>query len=181
VQIIAYVDVVLIARTCRDMIEGFRSLESVATRFGLKINQNKTKFMAMNTRRLLDKHILEKEPYNFEHVHNFTYLGTVSTKDNNITGEVQNRIAIANRCYFSLHKRIKSNFVSRTPKILLYKTYNSFVPDSAGRYPEWLRRRWMYSNGKYFEEYMALLRAVISGGVDIMKNSVIFLKSPDSQ
>jgi hypothetical protein len=48
---------------------------------GLKINQNKTKYMAMNTRRFLDMPTLEIEPYNFEHVHIFTYLGTVLTKD----------------------------------------------------------------------------------------------------
>jgi hypothetical protein len=96
VQIIAYADdVVLIPRTCRDLIEGFCSLESVAVRIGLKINQNKTKYMAMNTRRLLDVPALEIEPYTFEHVHIFTYLGTVYTKDNNITEEVRNRIAVA--------------------------------------------------------------------------------------
>jgi hypothetical protein len=55
VQIIAYADdVVLIARTRRDLVEGFRSLESAAMRIGLRINQNKTKYMAMNSRRLLD-------------------------------------------------------------------------------------------------------------------------------
>jgi hypothetical protein len=52
---------------------------------------------------------------------------------------------------------------------------------SAGGYPERLRIWWMYLNGKFFEEYMALLRTMISGGVDIIKNSMIFLKSPDSQ
>lgn len=88
-QIIAYAhDVFLIARTCRDLIQGFHSLESAAVRIGLKINQNKTKYMAMNTRRLLDMPTLEIVPYNFEHVLIFTYLGTVVTKDNNITQEL---------------------------------------------------------------------------------------------
>jgi hypothetical protein len=39
----------------------------------------------------------------------------------------------------------------------------------------------MYLNGKFFEEYMALLRTVTSGGVDITKNCAIVSKSPDSQ
>jgi hypothetical protein len=44
VQIIAYVDeVVLIARTRRNLVEGFCFLESAAVRIGLKINQNKKK------------------------------------------------------------------------------------------------------------------------------------------
>jgi hypothetical protein len=37
-------------------------------------------YIAMNTRRLLDMPTLEIEPYNFEHVHIFTYLGTVLTR-----------------------------------------------------------------------------------------------------
>jgi hypothetical protein len=78
--------------------------------------------MAMCTRRLLDTPVLEIEPYTFEHVRTFTCLGTILTKHNNITEEVQNRIAIANRCYFSLQKHFESNFISRIKKILLYKT-----------------------------------------------------------
>jgi sorting nexin-29 len=89
VQIIAYADdVVLIARTREDLAEGFHSLESAAVRTGLKINENKTKYMAMNTRRLMDIPVLDIEPYTFEHIHTFTYLGTILTKDNNITEEV---------------------------------------------------------------------------------------------
>jgi hypothetical protein len=67
VQIIAYADdVVLIARTQRDLVEGFCSIESAAMRIGLRMNQHKTKYMAMNARRLLDPHILEIRPYTFE-------------------------------------------------------------------------------------------------------------------
>jgi hypothetical protein len=90
-------------------------------RTGLIINQNKTKYMAMNAKRLLDPLILEIKLYTFEHVHTFTYLGTKINKENDITEEVQNKIAAANRCNFSLQKYFKSNFISRT-KILLYKT-----------------------------------------------------------
>jgi hypothetical protein len=67
-------------------------------RIGLRIKENKTKYMATNTRRFIDIPVLEIQPYTFEHVHTFTYLSTVLTKDNNITEEVQNRIPIANRC-----------------------------------------------------------------------------------
>jgi hypothetical protein len=64
VQIIAYADdVVLIARTRKDQVEGFCSLESAAVRIVLKINENKTKYMAMNTRRLMDMPVLEIEPH----------------------------------------------------------------------------------------------------------------------
>jgi hypothetical protein len=121
VQIIAYADdVLLIARTRKDLVEGFRSLESAAVRIGLKINENKTKYMGRNTRRLRDIPVLGIEPYTFEHVPTFAYVGTISTTDNNIT-KVRNTIAIG-RCYFSLQKHFKSNFIYTNTKILLYKT-----------------------------------------------------------
>jgi hypothetical protein len=123
-QIIAYADdVVLIARTRRDLLEGFRSLESTVMRIWLRINQYKTKYMVMNARRLLDPLILEIGPYIFEHVLTFTYLSTTINKENYITEEVWNRIAVANRCYFSLQK----HFISRTTKILLYKMVRPMV------------------------------------------------------
>jgi hypothetical protein len=90
-------------------------------RVGLKINENKTKYMAMNTRRLMDTPNLEIEPSTFEHVHAFIYLGTILAEVNNITEEVRNRIAVANRRYFSLQKNFKSTFMSTNTKSLLYK------------------------------------------------------------
>jgi hypothetical protein len=47
--------------------------------------QNKTKYMAMNARRLLDPLISEIGSYTFEHVHTFTYLGTKTNKENYTT------------------------------------------------------------------------------------------------
>jgi hypothetical protein len=115
-------DIILRARTRKDLVEGFRFLESAVVRIGLKINENKTKYMAMNTRWLMDIRVLEIERDTFEHLRTFTYLGTVLSKSTNVTEEDRNRIAIANRCYFSFHKGVKSNFVSRITKSLLYKT-----------------------------------------------------------
>jgi hypothetical protein len=66
-------------------VEEFRSLESTAMRIGLRMYQNKTKYINMRERRLLDPHILEVGPYVFEHVHTFTYLGTKINKENYIT------------------------------------------------------------------------------------------------
>jgi hypothetical protein len=77
----------------------------------------------MNAIRLLNPLILEIGPYTYTH----TYLGTKINKENDITEEVRNRIAAANRCYFSPQKRLKSNFISRTTKILLYTTVRPIV------------------------------------------------------
>jgi hypothetical protein len=110
-------DVVLIARRWRDLVDGFRSLESAAMRIVLRINRNKVKCTAMNARRLLDPLILEIGPYTFEHVHTFTYLVKKIKKENDVTEEVRNRITKANKCYFMLQKHFKSNFISRSTKI----------------------------------------------------------------
>jgi hypothetical protein len=114
-------DVLLIGRTRKDPVEGSRALKNAIVRIGLKINKNKTKYMAVNTRRLMNIPVIEIEPYTFEHVRTLTCLGTVLTKDNNVTEEVQNRIAVANRFYFSLQKHFKANLISTNMKILLYK------------------------------------------------------------
>jgi hypothetical protein len=42
-------------------------------------------------------------------------------------------------------------------------------------------RWWKCVHGKFFEEYVALLRTVTNAGVDVIKNSVGFLKSPGCQ
>jgi hypothetical protein len=117
VQIIAYADdAVLIAGTHKVLVEGFRSLETAAMRIGLKINDNKTRYVALSTRILMCMSVMETELHTFERVHTFAYLGRVLTRDNNITEKVQNGIAVANRCYFSLQKHFTSNFISRITK-----------------------------------------------------------------
>jgi hypothetical protein len=93
------IDVVLIATTRRELLDAFRSLEGAAVRIGLKINENRTKYTAMNTSRLMDILVLEIEPNTFENVRTFTHLGTILTKDNNIKEEVQNGIAVAKTAY----------------------------------------------------------------------------------
>jgi hypothetical protein len=91
------IDVVLIATTRRELLDAFRSLEGAAVRIGLEINENRTKYTTMNTR-LMDIPVLGIQPNTYEHVHTFTHLGTILTKDNNIK-EVQNGIGVANRAY----------------------------------------------------------------------------------
>jgi hypothetical protein len=133
----------------------------------------------MNAIRLLNPLILEIGPYTFEHVHTFTYLGTKINKENDITEEVRNRIVAANICYFSLRKRLKSNFISRTMKILLYKTVRPIVLYRA--------KCWTLSqiNKKMVDVFerkilRRILRTETSGGAELTRNFMTFLKSPDS-
>jgi hypothetical protein len=108
VQIIAYIDdVVLIARTRKDLVEGFRSLESAAVRIGHTINENKTECVAMNTRRWMDMPVLEIQPYTFEQVRTFACLCTVHTEDDNITEE---KTPVTKKCT----KRVLSSIVTHS-------------------------------------------------------------------
>lgn len=45
---------------------------------------------------------LTKDPYNFERVEPFKYLGTTITADNDITEETKARIQTSNRCMYSV-------------------------------------------------------------------------------
>jgi hypothetical protein len=50
------------------------------------------------------------------------YLGTLITTDNNISGEINNEITLANRSYFRLVNIFKAKNISRKYKVIMYKT-----------------------------------------------------------
>jgi hypothetical protein len=58
----------------------------------------------------------------FETVNSFVYLGTLITTDNNTSAEINNRIALANGCYFGLVNILKAKNISRKYKVIVYKT-----------------------------------------------------------
>jgi hypothetical protein len=91
VQLLAYADdIVLLGRTRSRLEEAFPDLERAVGRIGLKINQDKTKYMVICARMPdLSKLIIDR--YKFEQVVGFTYLGTKIKKGNNLTEEVRSR------------------------------------------------------------------------------------------
>jgi hypothetical protein len=57
------------------------------------------------------------------------YLGTlITTSDNNISAEINNRITLANRSYFGLVKILKAKDINRKYKVIIYKTLIKPVP-----------------------------------------------------
>jgi hypothetical protein len=60
--------------------------------------------------------------YIFKSVDNFKYLGTMVSKMNNRSVEVNARLAMVNRAYYGLQNHMKSRIISRNTKTLLYKT-----------------------------------------------------------
>ena len=114
-------DITIIARSGTSLKECFIKIEKVANNFGLRINEEKTKYMSClhGNRPPLSGLIIGE--YNFETVQHFKYLGAhLSFLE---TGAAINeRICAANKCMFSYKKLLSSRSVSRRSKIQIYKT-----------------------------------------------------------
>lgn len=126
VQLLAYADDIdIIGRTKRAVAGAFASIESEATKMGLAVNEDKTKFM-LSTRNESQHHRLGQnitmDSYSFEVVKDFVYLGSTITSGNDITAEVKRRITLANRCFFGLRRHLSSKALSQRTKETLYKT-----------------------------------------------------------
>jgi hypothetical protein len=100
-------------------------LEGEAAKVGLKINEQKTKYMivARNDRTIRD--VRQSEAIgvkHFEVVKEFVYLGSLMTPTNDVSLEIQRRIQTANRCFFGLRKHLQSSHLSRQMKFTIHKT-----------------------------------------------------------
>jgi hypothetical protein len=66
------------------------------------------------------ENVFKVKPMTFERVNSFVYLGTLITTDNNISAEINNRIALANRSYFELVNILKAKNTNRKFKVIIY-------------------------------------------------------------
>jgi hypothetical protein len=117
-------DLALMARSLQNLINLLITLEKEAANVGLKINEDKTKYLIVsrNPRTTHLSQNLTVDAYNFEGVSQFKYLGSLLTGENDATPAVKERIAAANRCLFGLHKVLRSNYISANKKVQIYKT-----------------------------------------------------------
>jgi hypothetical protein len=58
----------------------------------------------------------------FEVIKEFVYLGSLMTKNNDVSLEIKRRIQTANRCFFRLRKQLQMGRLSRPTKFIIYKT-----------------------------------------------------------
>jgi len=94
-----------------------------AGRVGLVINPDKTKYMrcsASPSRRSVKGATINGVTYDGEA--QFIYLGMLISNDNSVEKEIQRRILAGNRTYFAAISLFRSRLLSRTIKIILYKT-----------------------------------------------------------
>lgn len=119
-QLLAYADdVVLIGLSSQVITEAFLKLDDAGKEIGLKVNQEKTKYLCTDCGNR--KQEINVGRYKFEWVEGFVFLGTLINSENNIQDEIKRRILLANRCYYELHKHLKSQNLSRSTKTLIYK------------------------------------------------------------
>jgi hypothetical protein len=120
-NILAYADD--IALIGKNEIEIRKLLENIARKFGLQINQEKTKYMIVERKNNLKKNKighLKIKTYNFERVENFKYLEVILNEDNNNQIDLQEGIKNANETYFRLQKLFKN--ISKKLKLRLKNT-----------------------------------------------------------
>lgn len=104
-QILAYADDIdIISTSENDLKKTFLALQNSAVKMGLNINEEKTMCMITNEnsrQRKTEQHI-KIHNYIFEKVNNFTYLGVIVNRHNNIQEEINKRILNSNKCYFAM-------------------------------------------------------------------------------
>jgi sorting nexin-29 len=96
-QICAYAaDNLITARTKQVLIDTFCQLKSEAQKVGLRVNNNKTKYLYCTWITKQPTYIDTGEEQ-FEQVNSFKYLRAMVNNDNTIEGEIKERIAAGNR------------------------------------------------------------------------------------
>jgi len=114
------VDDVLVTRTKQTLTNTFQKLKQEAEKYGLAINQNKTKYMRHSRTQTCGKdNEIETEGMKIEEVNNVKYLGTIVTKENLIEEEIKERIAASNRAFLANKKIFQSKLISKKSNIKL--------------------------------------------------------------
>jgi hypothetical protein len=125
-QLLAYADDIdIVGRSQSAIQNAYLALEREAAKLGLKINEQKTKYMiaARNdrTNRDVGQSVAIGDKH-FEVVKEIVYLGSLMTPTNNVSLEIQRRIQTANRCFFGLREHLQSSHLSRQTKFTIHKT-----------------------------------------------------------
>jgi hypothetical protein len=104
VQILAYADyVVIVGRNKNALKDTLVNIENETRKRGLRINENKTKYMEVKTA-ASNSDNLRCEKYVFEHVKEFIYLGSQLNQTKSTSSEIQARILSGNRYYYAYRK-----------------------------------------------------------------------------
>jgi hypothetical protein len=102
-------------------MDTFIKLKSEASKFGLLINENKTKYM-MCTRKQQRENKLEIDNMSFESIQTFKYLGSTVNQNNTIEEEIKERLIAANKAFCANQQMFQNKLLSKKSKLKLYWT-----------------------------------------------------------
>ena len=97
------------------------NIESEVKKWGLLINENKTKYMEVKRVVVNGGHLCCVK-HESEHVKELSYLGSQMNQTDPTSSEIQARILRGNRCYYACGKLMKSGALNRSSKLKIYKT-----------------------------------------------------------
>jgi len=121
-QISTYADdIIIIGRTKQVTMDMFTKLKNEASKFGLLINENKTKYM-MCTRKQHRENKLEIDNMSFESVQSFKYLGSTVNQNNTNGEEIKERLIVGNKAFYANQKMFQNELLSKKSKLKLYWT-----------------------------------------------------------
>lgn len=100
----------------------FLDVEAATKTMCVVISQERTKFIKVGGPAIRQREGICIGDYTFERVDSFIYLDSLENITNNVGFEESKRIVSANRCYFGLKEQLKSQILSRSINLLLYKT-----------------------------------------------------------
>jgi hypothetical protein len=98
------------------------ALEIEGRKMGLRINEEKTKYMKLPSTQARCLHNLIICDFNLEGVESFTYLGSVTDNGNKMWKDSHSKIMTENRAYSAHIKLFRSTILSRNTKLKIYKT-----------------------------------------------------------
>ena len=118
-------DIDIIGINRKAVEEAFVPFKREAARLGLVPNSAKTKYMVAGKERGSPRGVgaeVEIGGERFEVVDEFVYLGTLVTCDNDMSREVKQRVAAANRAFYGLRNQLRSRSLQTRTKLALYRT-----------------------------------------------------------
>jgi hypothetical protein len=103
------------------VIDTFTKLKNEASKYGLLINESKTKYMKCTIKQVRGNK-LEIDTMSYESVLSFKCLRSTVNQNNTIEEEIKERKISENKAFYANRNMLQSKLLSRKSKLKLYRT-----------------------------------------------------------